>query len=840
MTESSFRSLLLRFALVPVVGLGLLLAVLGFKIHQISLNRAQGSQATATLLQSHLLLQSMIDEETGIRGYLAARDPVFLQPYREASARLGGELSTLSSLASRSPSLSGKAESIVISFHDFDAMNQALLKTDLPNDVLQGLLKDQKRTMDTLRVELEDLAAVENEARSANRQTINTLFSALPVLGIGGGVLISIILIWHGTFLFRQLSQAFRKQLDETLVQRDSLHTTLQSIGDAVIVCDSSGNITLLNPTAEEVTGWTRAQAIGQPLDAIFHIINEETRQLVESPVAKVRRLGAVVDLANHTLLIRKDGVEIPIDDSGAPIWGASRDLAGVVLVFRSVAERRHAENALRLSEERLKLASELAEIGIFVWDPARNGASWENDRMYRIFGRTREEGPLNSAEFLREVAHSDYREGFHEAMEANLRKGDEFRFEGRIYLPNKTERWIEVNIRAQSQPNGSGALLLGAIRDLTQVKKNEEALRENAKRLGELAAIVESSDDVILSKDLNGIIRSWNAAATRLFGYSAEEMIGASILKLIPEDLHSDEAIILESIRAGRRIEHFETVRLTKSGELLDVSLTISPLKDEQGQVIGASKILRNISGRKRIEQSLLQAEKIAATGRMAATIAHEINNPLEGVTNLLYLLRPLITDPDGVSYLNTAEIELGRVSHIAKQTLGYYREHAAASSASMTDVVLHAIAIYGPRCTAAGIEIRTAFDSLRKIVIRRGEMMQVISNLIMNSIYAMPAGGVLSIAVEDVMDSRDGILLTVQDDGVGIPSDALPRVFEAFFTTRATVGTGIGLFVAKEFVEGHGGQIEIQSKTDQDGHGTTVRIFLPIFTAYEGSSNS
>jgi PAS domain S-box-containing protein len=163
-------------------------------------------------------------------------------------------------------------------------------------------------------------------------------------------------------------------------------------------------------------------------------------------------------------------------------------------------------------------------------------------------------------------------------------------------------------------------------------------------------------------------------ALYARIFGYSAEEMIGSSILKLIPEHLHSDEKAIIESIRAGQRVEHFETVRLTKDGRSLDVSVTVSPVKDERGRVIGASKILRDISGRKRIEQSLLQAEKIAATGRMAATIAHEINNPLEAVMNLLYLLRPMITNPDGINYLGSAEDELGRVSHIAKETLGFY----------------------------------------------------------------------------------------------------------------------------------------------------------------------
>jgi PAS domain S-box-containing protein len=367
---------------------------------------------------------------------------------------------------------------------------------------------------------------------------------------------------------------------------------------------------------------------------------------------------------------------------------------------------------------------------------------------------------------------------------------------------------------------------------------EREQLLEDSSTRLGQLAAIVESSDDVILSKDLNGIITSWNAAASRLFGYSADEMIGTSILKLIPEHLQSDEKTIMENIRAGRRIEHFETVRRTKSGQLLDVALTISPIRDRHGRVIGASKILRDISTRKRVEQALLQAEKIAATGRMAATIAHEINNPLEAVMNLMYLLRPMIADPAGINYFQSVETELGRVSHIAKQTLGYYREHTPASSASIGEIVLNAITIYEPRCIASGIEIRKTINSSRKIVLRRGEMMQVISNLMMNSIYAMQAGGLLSISVEDAVGYPDGIVLTIQDDGVGIAEADLPRVFEAFFTTRSTVGTGIGLFVARQFIEGHAGRIEIESRQNEIDHGTTVHVFLPISTTYDNSS--
>jgi len=355
-----------------------------------------------------------------------------------------------------------------------------------------------------------------------------------------------------------------------------------------------------------------------------------------------------------------------------------------------------------------------------------------------------------------------------------------------------------------------------------------------DAKRLAVVAAIVDSSDDAILSKDLDGIITSWNLGARRMFGYNAEEIIGKSILTLIPPELHSDEPIIIGKIRRGERIEHFETVRLTKDGRRINVSLTVSPVKDENGKVIGASKILRDISSRKRIEKSLLQSEKMAAVGRMASTIAHEVNNPLEAVTNLLYLLRPFITDPSGLEYLAAAEAEIARVSHIAKQTLGFYREHAAASLVSVSELVQHAITIYEPRCTTNGITIEKSLNSTTKVVLRRGEMMQVISNLIANSIYAMPSGGTLSLAVEDSRGFDGGVVITVKDTGVGIAQEDMPKVFEAFFTTRSATGTGIGLFIAKQFVEGHGGRIELESQQGAN-HGTTVRVHLPLHTSYD-----
>lgn len=571
-------------------------------------------------------------------------------------------------------------------------------------------------------------------------------------------------------------------------------------------------------------------------LGSLYHDVFPEAWDLVSADLEACLYRGETAVRDNMFIPILLNGVLVDqyFSYSLIPVYENGR-IGGIYDAFRNMTETVVGARRLRESEARLKLATEVAKLGVFVWDTVGDSGSWENDRMYEIFGRTREEGPVNGTAFSNEVVHPDYRDAFMRAAENTLQRGEPFRFEGLIYCSDGTSRCIEVNGNLQPETDGSRGRILGTIRDVTELRKTEEELRESAKRLGELAAIVASSDDVIVSKDLNGIIASWNEAATRVFGYSPEEIIGTSILRLIPEHLHSDEKTIIESIRAGRRIEHFETVRLAKDGRLIDVSLTVSPIKDEQGRVIGASKILRDVSSRRRMEQSLLQAEKIAATGRMAATIAHEINNPLEAVMNLLYLLRPRITDDDGRNFLATAEDELVRVSHIAKQTLGYYHEHAAASLASVSEIAEHVLTIYEPRCTAAGITVRRSLGSSTRIVLRRGEMMQVISNLIANSIYAMAAGGTLSVSVCDAPSADDGIILTIEDDGVGIAPKVLPMVFDAFFTTRTTVGTGIGLFVAKQFVEGHRGRISIESDNESERHGTTVRIFLPLHTAYE-----
>lgn len=702
MTESAFRRSLLRLALVPILSLLAFLAILGLQLRKIAIFRIALSQATTILLQSNRVQKSMIDEETGIRGYLAGKDSLFLQPYNEAVARFESEFSTLQGMAASEPTLGAKVARLAAGYRQFEDANQQLLKAPLSDGSDVDLLTQQRQAMDGLRVELASIAEELDHVRETNREGLRLTLGRLPAIAIGFGSLTAVLLLWYGNALFREITSAFRRQLHEAALQRDFLETTLRSIGDAVIVCDSAGNVTLMNPTAVKTTGWMMGQAKGQPLDRIFRIINEHTRESVESPVAKVFRAGTIVGLANHTLLVRQDGTEIPIDDSGAPIRGKNDEIAGVVLVFRDITER----------------------------------------------------------------------------------------------------------------------------------KLNEEALRaSNASRL-QLAAIIDSADDAIISKDLNGIITSWNTGATKLFGYSSDEMLGQPILRVIPEELQYEEGEILRKIRAGEQIDHFETKRRKKDGELFEISVTISPIRDESGTIIGASKIARDISDRKRVERLLVQSEKLAATGRMAATIAHEINNPLESLMNLIFLARQDSTPGGKVhDYLATAEAELERLTHLARQTLGFYRDTGSPTEVYLHQLMESVISVYRSKLHAVGITIDTQFHDQRRVLIRRGEILQVFSNVITNAADAMPRGGALSLSIRET-DSPWGaeIETVIRDSGSGIRPEHLAQIFEPFFTTKGELGTGIGLWVAKQLVESRGGTISVASSTEQGNSGTTVTIAIPF----------
>jgi PAS domain S-box-containing protein len=349
-----------------------------------------------------------------------------------------------------------------------------------------------------------------------------------------------------------------------------------------------------------------------------------------------------------------------------------------------------------------------------------------------------------------------------------------------------------------------------------------------------QLAAIVDSSDDAIISKDLTGTITSWNAAATRMFGYRPDEVIGQSILLLIPPELHYQEPEILRKMAAGERIEHFETQRRRKDGHLLDISLTISPIRDASGRIVGISKIARDITDRKQAEDALIESEQLAGIGRMAASIAHEVNNPLEAILNLGYLLaEDQSLSDDGRKYARLLVAEVLRVSEITKQTLSFYRDTSRTTLVDLADLIDGLLKLHRPIFQRRAIQVYTRYQPNACIMARPGELRQVFTNLIVNSVDAMPlSGGEIHVSVS-AAPSGDSACVTIADTGTGIAPAARDRIFDAFFSTKTGKGTGLGLWITQSIVRKYGGSIRLRTWSDPTRRtGTAFRVCLPTHT--------
>jgi PAS domain S-box-containing protein len=508
--------------------------------------------------------------------------------------------------------------------------------------------------------------------------------------------------------------EAIRRAESRAHVRHELFRVTLRSIGDAVITTNTDARITDLNEVAETLTGWPRNEALGQPLERVFNIINEVTRRPVENPATRALREGVIVGLANHTVLVKKDGSECPIDDSAAPIRNEQGHVSGCVLIFRDVTAQRLIER-------------------------------------------------------------------------------------------EKTNQLITARL---------------------------------------LAAIVESSDDAIISKSLEGIIQSWNAAAERLFGFTAEEAVGQHISLVIPPDRIAEEDQIITGLKAGKRIEHFETERVRKDGRRIIVSLTISPIKDDSGNVVGASKIVRDFTERMRLMDDLqrLAMDLSAADQRkneFLATLAHELRNPLAPMSNMLEVVKRAGDDREILKQAHeTFERQLNQMVRLVDDLLDlnritHDRLELRRSQVELSSVIQQAVEVARPLIDAADQELIVDLpEEPIHLNADRARLAQVFGNLLNNSCKYTEPNGTITLKAKRMDDE---VLVTVKDNGAGIPRDKIGSIFDMFMqvdrsSERSQEGLGIGLTLVKRLVEMHGGAIDARS--DGEGHGSEFTVRLPVVT--------
>ena len=646
--------------------------------------------------------------------------------------------------------------------------------------------------------------------------------------------------------LITGIGEAARAAEKRVTQSREVFRVTLRSIGDAVITTDNDARVTYLNEVAEALTGWSHNEALGQPLERVFQIVNEVTRKSVENPAMRTLREGVIVGLANHTVLIKKDGSECPIDDSAAPIRNEQGHVSGCVLIFRDVTAQRLLER-------------------------------------------------------------------------------------------DRAKQFLTARL---------------------------------------LASIVESSNDAIIGKSLEGIIQTWNAAAERLFGFTAEEAVGRHISIVIPTERIEEEDQIIASLKAGRRIEHYETERVRKDGQRIIVSLTISPIKDADGNVVGASKIVRDITERKRAEsdremfvtvienskdfigmcdlngipffinhaglemvglESIEEARgtsvqefffpedqprmmneffpsvlrdghgevevrfrhfktgegrwmaykvlnltdsanraigfatvsqdvterkrlednlRVLATNlsendrrknEFLATLAHELRNPLAPMSNMLEVLKHADGNADILKRAyETIERQLGQMVRLVDDLLDWNRIthdrlELRRSEVELSSVIQQAVEVARPLIDAAGHHLTVELPQ-EPIYLNadRTRLAQVFGNLLNNSSKYTRPEGAISLRAER---TGDEVVVTVKDNGAGIPRDKLNSIFDMFMQVdrsdeRSQGGLGIGLTLVKRLVQMHGGSIEPRS--DGEGMGSEFVVRLPVLSKSAASIGS
>jgi PAS domain S-box-containing protein len=362
----------------------------------------------------------------------------------------------------------------------------------------------------------------------------------------------------------------------------------------------------------------------------------------------------------------------------------------------------------------------------------------------------------------------------------------------------------------------------------MARQKTLAESLADRTTR--EMAAIVEYSSDGIYSTRPDGTITSWNRAAEDLYGYTADEAVGLPVARLAPPERRGEVEQNREILNSGGHVASYRTERMRKDGTLWPVLLTVSSLRNARGEIVGASAIARDISAEKQSEEAVRRSEKLATAGRLAASIAHEINNPLEAVINLLYLARH---DPNHAGeYLTLAEQEVGRVAQLAQQTLGFVRDASSPGTMDPAAIMDEILQLYSRKLESRHVHVTRRYRSDCRIRGYSGELRQLLANLLVNAVDAMADGGSLQVRVATGRDWSSGIAgvrITVADNGSGIPQHTLTQIFEPFYTTKKDTGTGLGLWVSRGIVQKHGGSIRVRSRADGRVTGTVFSVFLP-----------
>ncbi|MDO8728215.1 MAG: PAS domain S-box protein [Candidatus Methanoperedens sp.] len=601
--------------------------------------------------------------------------------------------------------------------------------------------------------------------------------------------------------------------------------TILSSIGDAVISTDVKGRITFMNAMAETLTGWTFADALTKQVTEVFNIINECTRQEADNPVSKVLKEGKIVGLANHTILLRKDGIEIPIDESGAPIRDADGKTMGVALVFRDVTEHKRAEEKLQESEEKYRNLIETSPIGISLSCP-EDKALEVNPSWLKIFGYD----PDTKLDFItRPISSFYYDPEERTRFLEQVKHGPVRDFETRFRRRDGSVFWGSLSSIAMSTP-ANKILLINTFQDISERKQVEEALRKGyddldarvrertaelneanktllaeiserkqaEEKIIEQATLLDKAHDAIALRNLEQNLIYWNKGAEYLYGWTAEEAIGKNADMLLykgktPNLLEAEKRVLNTGAWTG------EFRQVTKDGKEIIVESRWTLIYDSENKPKSILVINTDITEKKKIESQFLRAQRMESIGTLAGGIAHDLNNMLTPMMLSLQILKEKFKDEQSQKLLTILENNSQRGADLVKQVLSFARGVEGERNPLQAKHIITEIEKVTRETFPRNIQIRTDIQNdLQSISGDATQLNQVMMNLCVNARDAMPEGGILNISAENSFiiekyeqihtEAKVGpyVAIAVSDTGIGIPPEIMDRIFEPFFTTK------------------------------------------------------
>jgi PAS domain S-box-containing protein len=824
-------------AVLAAVAIGSALLVANFVL-SVYHTRQLRDESAAVVRSSELLLaldnvlSLAVDAETGQRGYVITGRGEYLAPYRAAVASIHRQMDALQELTEPDPVqrrlMADVRQQVGARLGELD-MTIALRDRngfDATRDVI--LLGAGEAEMRALRKTAADMAAHESrklaEREAAARQKYRAAIAGEAISGLAAIA----ALVGFSLLLAKHLRG--RERNERTIVeQRERLQTTLASIGDAVITTDAEGRVVDLNPVAESLTGWSAADAEGRPLDVVFDIVNEETRERVASPVERALREGTVVGLANRTILLRKDGSEVPIDDSAAPIRDRDGVMRGCVLVFRDISARKASERALGEAQERLsRVVTDMAiptmvyaEDGeVLLINAAWTGISgWSAAELATIPEWTRLAYGDRGPEMAALIASLFDLEAAVDSGEREIRT-----------KAGETRVWHFVTAPIGRDAAGRRMLVTNAI-DVTERHRLDRELAENEARRRLAMEAAHYGDG---EWDRATGTMTWSAQTRKLFGVGGDEPIGVDLFRkyVHPDDRERRERAIERAWETGVFANEYRIVRADGEVRWLSSRGRVLRTPDGHERMLG---VVGDVTEQRHAVEALERADR--RKDEFLATLAHELRNPLAPLRNSLAIVQRSRDDAELFERASAVmERQLGHLVRLIDDLLDVSRISLdkltrRLEPTDLAAVIAHAVEACRPAAERAGHVVEVDVPEIGvRLNADRARLSQVFSNLIGNACKFTPDGGRVTVEAK----VRDGdAVVTVRDDGIGIAAGDLERVFEMFSQVdesfeRAHGGLGIGLTLVRRLVEMHGGSVVARSAGL--GHGSEFVVTLPL----------